>query len=588
MEEKTADVIIQPAPDAKEPLSSTQLKIFTMDMILRSERGNRGKGIAELLERSTQESWLQSPDNRLKLLYYDFHLASYKSETENIRRSFLEKPITPAATERIEEIVRKTVELKTERDALQPQIDEELRSENIIEILAKNFVDPQKPWVIGNIEKDPVNSFYWVINSYDGERRMLAWIRQNGIDDSLADFFQDKHDERLFDHIENFRIKTIDSEDKVGIESGVSSLVRTIFRHRYDSFPLEVVRKFKGLMDNPDIYEEFSQILQLTSEKDRRIQSDRFKRGEIDFLPNIQENLRPILLVDLYGRLLKEASSTPIDVFQKWHQYWRPETRDEERKVKFIELLLDGGYSNLRDFSKVEPADRAKIIERLRYLISPKPDEEKEADRRNHELATTPIEEIQIDPQTLFHETDFSLLPQVLSSGVFANEVTYQSRNAASGHESDLSTSFWRLDIEGNVGRITLKKAIELFYPPKGTRVIKTAANLENRVVICSLNPKAEEDKDFFLYPPYSDLMHQYDSNAPLAKKFTAGWDENHTPTQYTDIKKDAVFVLLGLSATRFNFVFIPPNLKDRYTKIAETLSFYLPAFSAETGEKLF
>lgn len=588
MDEQTAELDTFPTPDTQEPLRAMQLKILTMEMILSGKKVGEWKGISELLEKSTQEHWSTSPDNRLRLLYYDLHLANYESEIKKIRRGFLERPITTEAKERIEEIGRNAAELERGRGALQPLLDEELRSGNVLKLLAKEFADPKTPLVARNIEEDPVPNFYWVIDSYAGETRMLAWIRQHGINRSLVDFFQDRHDARLFDHLKNFTTKDARREDQIGIESEALVLMKIILDHRYDHFPLEVVRKFKGLLDNPGIHDEFAQILQLTPDQHRRVQHDRFKQGELDTLPNIQENLRPLLLVDLYARLL-EGADDALSVFQQWYDCWNPALWNEERTVKFIDLLLDAGYSNVRGLPEVNAEDRDKIIGRLRYLLSPKPDEEREVERNNRGLATKSTDEIQISPQTLFHETDFSHLQRILASGVYANEISSQSRNAAAGRESDLSASFWRLeDIRGDQGQISLKKAIETFYPTGTGIVAGTAAHLKNRVVLCSLDPKRPEEQDYYLYPPYSDSMHQDDPSAPMAKKFIAGTDLWRTPIEFTDVHEDVVFVLLGIPAVRFNFVIIPPELKDQYINLTKALPFYLPAYSAESGERLF
>lgn len=586
MEDKTAEIIIQPKPETKEPLAASQLKSFTLDLILCGEVNERGKGISTLIEKSAEENWGQSQDPKLKLLYYDLHMVGCQNELEGIRRAFLEKPITPEVTDRIEELERKIEELKTERGKLAPEFDNELKSTNIVGLLAREFADPEKPWIIENIEKDMMNSFYWIINSYDGEARMLAWMKKNGLNKTLVEFYQDRHDGRLFDHLKSFKVKASDGDEQVGIDNSLRSLMKNIYSRRYDNFPLETIRRFKSLLDDPENNDKFSQILQLTSDQYRKMQYDRFKRGEIDFLPNIQENLRPILFVDLYDRLFTQVDH-PTAVFAEWYDFWHLETWNEERTQSFMGLLLDEGYPNVVDHPPVTDIDRTSVLKRLRYLMSPKPGEETGASDKNRAIAEKPTDEIIVSEHALFQETDFSLLPQLVSSGILANELTYHSRNAASGRESDLSASFWRLAADRNRGAISLGKAIDVFYP-EGNRGVKTGASLRNRVVICSLEPTRQGDQDFFIYPPYSDAMHQYDASAPMAKKFATGWDNNHMPTQYDDIKKDAVFVLLGLPPTRFNFVVIPPSLKERYADMVKDLPFYLPAYSSETGERIF
>ena len=585
MKDKTAEIVIQPKPETKDPLAANQLKTYTLDLILNGEVKDRRSGISMLTVRATDENWSQSQDIRQGLLYYDLHMAECSNKLEGIRMSFFEKPMTPEATQRLRDLEKRMGELRTERNKFAPEIDDELKSTNIIGLLANEFTDPQKPWIAESIEKDPVNTFYWIINSYDGEARMLAWMDKHGFNNDLIEFYKDKHDGRLFDYLENFEVKATEEDEMVGLDSGIRSLIKNTLIRRHGDLPLEAIRRFKSLLDDPENNDRLAHLLQLTSDQFRRSQHERFKRGEIDFLPNIQENLRPIILVDLYGRLL--SGGEPKVVFTEWHNYWGSKPWNEEKTEKFVELLLDEGYPSLTDHPPVTEIDRSKIVERLRYLMSQKPREETEANGKNRAMAERPIDEISVSDKALIHETDFSLLQQLLSSGILANELTYQSRNAASGRESDLSASFWRLDIARNQGTVSLRETVDVFYP-KEARGVKTGANLRNRVVVCALEPTGPEDQEFFMYPPYSDAMQQYDTNAPLTKKFTSGWDNNHMPTQYNDIRKDAVFVLLGLPPTRFSFVIVPPNLKDRYTNLAKNLPFYLPAYSSETGEKLF
>lgn len=578
-------VVSLPTPETRELLTADQMKVFSIDLILRAEQDSEGKSIAKLGEKSTRENWGQSPDNRLRLLFYDIQIAQRKDVLEKIRGSFREKQMTPEAGARISEITKQIEELNAKRQTLNPYLDKKLQSDNILNILSEEIVDPKKPWVVEDI-KDPIGTFYWVINSYDGQAKMIAWMRQHGVDGSLINFYQEKHDMRLFDHLENLEVRAIDADAWVKLESSARRL-KTILQHRHDQFPLDVVRKFEHLIANPSSAEKLSAVLQLTSEEYEQTQHRRFRRGELDFLSNIQENLRPVLLVDLYDRL-QQPEADPVAVLGEWHAYWSAKRWDEERMKIFLELLLDKGYSDMQGSPPVEPADRAKIFERLHYLTSPHPDEENQVDSENKALASTSIDKITVTSDALFHETDFSNLPVLFIGGVLANELVHQSRNRAAAGESDLAASFWRLDnTQRGSQNMSLQDVITVFFPKEG-KVIKTGASLRNRMVVCCLNPLANDSKDFFLYPPYSDVMHRYDTGAPFAKKFTYGWDENGMSTVDPNIKKDGVFALLGVPRTRFSCVIIPAGLKEHYIKMVQALPFYLPAYSAETGERLF
>lgn len=353
----------------------------------------------------------------------------------------------------------------------------------------------------------------------------------------------------------------------------------------------EVLLTTKQLITDPSTNEVVSEVLQLEPKDYRQILREKYKRGEIPYVPNYQVNLRPLLIVDLIHRL-KSRTPEASKVLHEWEAYWK-QTITGERLERFFELLLDAGYIN---GDPVTEEDRIKLRARLKALTTEDTAKLHDTDLSNRQFAEKPNNQIEISPTTLFHETDFSSLPQLLQTGILANEIVFQSRNHPNiGESTNLSTSFWRFEPFPNAQvSMNLREVCSQFYPvdTEGMITATTGASLRDRIVIGSIDPSLGEE-EFYLSPPYVsevelDKAKRYGAltRLPFAQRFMGGTDFNYLKTSIEGIHKDCVLVLLGIPKTKINFCIIPERLKNAYVDLAKSFAFYLPAYS-RTGELL-
>ncbi len=579
-------------------LKARGISIFFKETALTLKK--KGRADSSLLEEvAERDQWLHSQDSGLHLLGIDLKTRVLQAQLQKNKESQIfnqkyswswSRTKTPdeiaAVEDKIAAVEKELEETTKERETMSPYMDDELRQNNIVPLILADL----------KLEHSEVNY-----------QQAISWLEEHQESKELIDFYRllqaRKQELNRKDHaqrniesalqIETWRFREQDTKNMRGLDRDQRELISRALVNTLPSDQQEIIgmlQSFSQFIREPSIQETLSDVVALYSEHYRKTLLEKFKNGEISFVPNDQQNMRSLLIVDLIRQCLRRDSIDFPKVVNDWQSYWS-QSFTSEHTLKFLNLIIDCGYKR---GDPVNDRDRKIIVERWNHLVSPSAEEIAQTDATNRRISEQPTNVIPVSEFDLFHDSDFSALDRIVQNGVVANELTMQSRNANAGRESDLAASFWRLQRYGTEsGLINLSDAISIFYPKEG-RIVQTGASLKHRIVIGFLNPGSLEDREFFLYPPYSDDHDQVMKlignfqDFPLSDKFIAGMEINNIKTSIKDVHRDGVFALLGVAQTKTSFVIIPDGIKAAYVQKAAQFPYYLPAFSAQTGELIF
>lgn len=571
------------------PITTVEVKRAAVSLLLdtANDEITQGKGssiymMQQLLLEKT-DSW-HSGSIPMQVIYLDLRIEQMLNKMKRVEGQETEE----ARSARIIPLQEKLDILRLQRKMLNNSLPEELQANDVFSLVNEDFGAQNEE----NLQ--PFELFRRSLFFYgDQAKKAIEKMHEYTIDPRLIDFYQQNPEIKIarrkarYWHLsditreQNWQFPTIDGKQMTKIDR---SLFLQAMNNRYSVFDAvldddsEIIQRFNSLLSDPENSDQVARLLRLLPEDNHTNLKLQYEHGEIDFIPNKQENLRPLLLADLFYRLHDSGEMNIKSVFESWVSHWGG-AEENEQVYKFVNLVLDLGYLNM---DPVSDKDRTKLLQQLKNLMEGKTLEYRAQDKVNRQLSEKNAGDIVIDEQALFHQTELSALGDIFKRGILANEILFQTRNALGGSESDLAASFWIVGSEDPEGKATLKDAIHKLCK-KGTN---TAALLRNRIVVGSMSPTRDFDADLFFYESTGTnrIATTRIEDIPFAQRFVRGMELGKLKQTNDSIYQHTAFALLGLPQDRINFVFIPDHLKEEYAVKAKDLPAYVPAFSSETG----
>lgn len=291
-----------------------------------------------------------------------------------------------------------------------------------------------------------------------------------------------------------------------------------------------------------------------------------------------------LMLYPLFQHFLKRPPEQFGEVFSQWENNWSSGVDPEKFHSvfsPFFRLLSRSSKETQEDFLAVlgdKPVQESEvdflagIFEKVYGEINDV-DKITAADRRNRALTEdTTKKGIALSSEDLYHTTDLSTLPSIISKGLLATECTSLTQDGF--REATFGVSMH-----------TFKS------PPKSLAELgdeltsgqDTIIQILDKVHLAFLNPQSLTEPEFMLYPPDSFWFDRAERKNLVAGRYIAGYDSRAGDFQ----NKTIAYTLIGLPSPGISFVMLDEKLAEPYAKLAKTFPFYLPAYSYK-GQLLY
>lgn len=275
--------------------------------------------------------------------------------------------------------------------------------------------------------------------------------------------------------------------------------------------------------------------------------------------------------------LIKDLVSTPSssfrETFSSWRNDWSQGIDPEKFRMAFTILFRLLAHApketqewyipNIGDqpLQESEAEFLTGIFEQV-YVGINDVDKIAEADRRGRKLSE-PV----FSADDIYHTTDLSTLPQIITKGLLATECTSLTQDGF--REASFAVSFHNFKEPPT----TLADLGEQLKKERGL-----LRAFDHKIHLAFLNPKKAVDPGFILYPPESFWFNRATRKNNVAGRYIGGFDSDGSDFGNQTI----AYVLIGMPSTSTTFVMLDDNDKEEYAKVARGLPFYIPAYSYE------